>query len=285
MSKYPRLTANEAAALIRDGETVGFSGFTPAGAAKAIPRAIAARARAEHAEGRPFQIGVVTGASTGPSLDGELAKAEAIAWRTPYQSNKELREGINRGTIRFFDMHLSVLPQYVRYGFLGKFHWAIVEACDVTEDGGVVLSTSVGAAPTFLHSADRILIELNRYHPASLHGFHDIYEPADPPARREVPIYRVSDRIGSPMVKVDPSKIVGIVETNEPDETGGFDEPSAETRRIGENVAGFLASEIRRGTIPREFLPIQSGVGNIANAVLGRWDRTPIFPHSGCTRR
>jgi len=281
MSKYPRLTANEAAALIRDGETVGFSGFTPAGAAKAIPRAIAARARAEHAEGRPFQIGVVTGASTGPSLDGELAKAEAIAWRTPYQSNKELREGINRGTIRFFDMHLSVLPQYVRYGFLGKFHWAIVEACDVTEDGGVVLSTSVGAAPTFLHSADRILIELNRYHPASLHGFHDIYEPADPPARREVPIYRVSDRIGSPMVKVDPSKIVGIVETNEPDETGGFDEPSAETRRIGENVAGFLASEIRRGTIPREFLPIQSGVGNIANAVLGAMGSNPDIPAFG----
>jgi succinate CoA transferase len=281
MSKFARLTADEAAALVRDGETIGFSGFTPAGAAKAIPRAIAARARSEHAAGRPFQIGVVTGASTGPSLDGELAKAGAIGWRTPYQSNKDLREGINRGTIRFFDMHLSVLPQYVRYGFLGKFHWAIVEACDVTEDGGIVLSTSVGAAPTFLHSADRILIELNRYHPAALRGFHDIYEPADPPARREVPIYTVSDRIGEPLVRVDPAKIVGIVETNEPDETGGFDEPSAETRRIGENVASFLASEIRRGTIPKEFLPIQSGVGNIANAVLGAMGSNPEIPAFG----
>ena len=51
---YPRLTPKEAAELIQDGQTVGFSGFTPAGAAKAIPREVAAKAKAEHQAGRPF---------------------------------------------------------------------------------------------------------------------------------------------------------------------------------------------------------------------------------------
>ncbi|MGP8245409.1 MAG: acetyl-CoA hydrolase/transferase C-terminal domain-containing protein [Bryobacteraceae bacterium] len=116
---FPRLTAEEAAGRICHGQTVGFSGFTPAGAAKAIPQAIARRAEEEHAAGRKFQIGVLTGASTGPSLDGALAKAHAISFRTPYQSNADLRAEINRGGTRFVDMHLSMLPQMVRYGFLG----------------------------------------------------------------------------------------------------------------------------------------------------------------------
>ena len=146
---FPLLSAEEAAALIEHGQTVGFSGFTPAGAPKAIPLAIAERAIAEHQAGREFQIGVLTGASTGTSLDGALAKADAISFRTPYQSDPALRARINAGQTRFFDMHLSLMPQAVRYGFLGPVHWAVVEASDVTAGGGIVLTSSVGCAPTF----------------------------------------------------------------------------------------------------------------------------------------
>ncbi len=276
--KFPILTADEAAALIPHGSTVGFSGFTPAGAAKVIPTAIAARAQMEHEAGRPYQIGVITGASAGPSLDGALAKAKAISWRTPYQSDPNLRKSINAGETRFFDMHLSMLPQAVRYGFLGPIDFAVVEACDVTPDGGIVLSTSVGASPTFCRCAKKVLIEINRRHPAALRGIHDIYETEDPPHRREIPIYTVSDRIGSELVRVDPSKIVGIVETERDDEVGGFTEPDAVTNRIGHNVAEFLAAEIRAGRIPKSFLPIQSGVGNVANAVLGAMGAHPDIP-------
>jgi len=155
------LTADEAAALIRHEDTVGFSGFTPAGSPKAIPAALARRAQAEHAAGRPLQIGVLTGASTGPSLDGALARAEAIRFRTPYQSDGTLRKQINEGKVRFVDMHLSLLPQQVRYGFFGKVNWAVLEACDVTRGGGIVLTSAVGAAPTYASVADRILVELN----------------------------------------------------------------------------------------------------------------------------
>jgi acetyl-CoA hydrolase len=264
--------------LIHDGQTVGFSGFTPAGAAKAIPRAIAERAKAEHAAGRPFKIGVVTGASTGESLDGSLAAAQAVAWRTPYQSNATLRKSINAGETQFFDMHLSLLQQWVRYGFLGKVHMAVVEAADVTPDGEITLTTSVGAANTFLLHADKVLIEINSHHPTELYGFHDIFEPEDPPHRREIPLYSARQRCGEAVVRVDPSKIAGIVFTDESDEVGGFKDPDAVTRKIGENVADFLAAEIRANRIPQSFLPIQSGVGNIANAVLGAMGEHPEIP-------
>jgi propionyl-CoA:succinyl-CoA transferase len=265
---FSRLTAEEAAALIEHEQSVGFSGFTPAGAAKAIPAAIARRAEREHAAGRDFRIGVLTGASTGESLDGALAKANAISFRTPYQSDPNLRAQINAGTTRFVDMHLSLLPQTVRYGFLGPIQWAVVEACDVTAGGGIVLSTSVGAAPTYLSKAEKVLIELNHRHPPELLGMHDIYEPHDPPNRREIPIYRVADRIGAPLVTVPPSKIVGIVETDLADECRSFSAPTAVTERIGQNVAEFLVSDTRAGRIPKDFLPLQSGVGDTANCVL-----------------
>lgn len=275
---FPTLTAEEAARLIQHGQTIGFSGFTPAGAAKATPKAIAEVARQEQQKGRPFKINIITGASTGPSLDGELARANAVGWRTPYQSDPDLRKLINAGKAQFFDMHLSLVAQNVRYGFLGKLDFAVVEACDINADGEIVLTTSVGASPTFLSTAERVIIELNDAHPGALHGIHDIFEPLDPPHRREIPVYSASDRIGSPVVKIDPKKIVGIVRTSIPDETAPFKEPDETTRRIGENVADFLAREMHEGRIPKTFLPIQSGVGNIANAVLGAMGAHPDIP-------
>ncbi len=275
---FPILTAEEAAGFIDHGSTIGFSGFTAAGSPKAIPRAIAAKARGEHAAGRPFKVGVLTGASTGPSLDGALAEAEAISFRTPYQSSDTLRKQINCGQVKFVDMHLSMVPQIVRYGFLGPVHWAVVEACDVTAGGGVVLSTSVGTTNTYLRLAGRVLIELNSKHPASLLGVHDIFEPLDPPARQEIPVYAPADRIGSPICVIDTKKIAGVVLTHEPDEGGRFDEPTPVTEQIGENVAEFLVSEMRASRIPSGFLPLQSGVGNIANAVLGALGRNRHIP-------
>jgi acetyl-CoA hydrolase len=134
---------------------VGFSGFTCAGAPKAVPLALAERARAEHLAGREFRIGVIAGASTGPSLDGALAQADAISFRTSYQSEPALRALINDGKVQFFDMHLSMMPQAIRCGHLGRLHFAVVEACDITDGGGIVLTNSVGASPTFCHTAAR----------------------------------------------------------------------------------------------------------------------------------
>ena len=275
---FPRLAAAEAAAQIQNGQTVAFSGFTPAGAAKEIPKAIAARASEMQNSGQAFRIGVITGASTGHALDGSLARANAILFRTPYQNDPDLRKSINEGRTKFYDMHLSQLPQVVRYGFLGPVQWAVIEASDVTASGEITLTSSVGAAPTFCGVADKILIELNRFLPEALRGFHDIYEPEDPPHRKPIPVLLPDDRIGVPIVKVDPKKIAGIVETNQPDEGGSFSAIAETTARIGANVAAFLASELERGRIPATFLPIQSGVGDTANSVLNAMGAHPKIP-------
>ena len=263
------MTAEEAAAFVHNDDNVGFSGFTPAGCPKVVPGAIARKAVEEHEKGNPFKIGMFTGASTGDKLDGELARANAIKFRTPYQSNKDLRNALNAHQAEYFDMHLSELAQDLRYGFLGKIDVAIVEAADVTEDGEIVPTCGVGILPTICRMADRIIVELNDKHPKEIRGMHDIYEPADPPYRREIPVFTPSDRIGLPYVKVDPAKIVGVVKTSEPNEGKPFAPLDDVTLAIGKNVADFLVSEIRAGRLPKEFVPVQSGVGNVANAVLG----------------
>ncbi len=275
---YKMMTADEAAALVSNGDVVGFSGFTPAGAPKVVPEAIARRAEAEHAAGREFKIGMYTGASTGDMLDGALARANAILFRTPYQSSKDLRARINAQEAHYFDMHLSHEAQELRYGFLPKPKFAIVEACDLTADGEIVPTSGVGILPTICRLADQIIVELNTTTPKELRGIHDIYEPLDPPMRKAIPVYSVSDRCGDVCVKVDPKKIVAVVESNIPNGSGKFAPMDDVTAKIGENVAHFLAAEIKAGRIPASFLPIQSGVGNIANAVLASLGENPDIP-------
>lgn len=277
-NKFPFLSAAEAASFIQNGDTIGASGFTTAGAVKAVPLALADRARTLHAQGAEFAVGLLTGASTGPALDGALAGADAVLFRTPYQSDPTLREKINSGRTRFFDLHLSMLPQAIRYGFFGDIDWAIIEACDITPSGEIVLTNSVGISPTIAQRAKRVIIELNRFHPQGLRGFHDIYEPNDPPHRREIPIYTPRDRIGSPTVSIDPNRIAGIVEVEIPDEPMHFKPSDALTQTIGNHLAEFLVREMKIGRLPAEFLPVQVGVGNVCNGVIASLASNPEIP-------
>jgi len=272
-----RITAAEAASLINNNDNVGFSGFTHAGCPKAVPLEIAKRAETEHAEGRDFKIGIFTGASTGDNIDGALSRAKAIKFRTPYQTNKDIRNAINEGEINYFDIHLSTLSQDLRYGFYGNVDVAIIEASDITEDGKIIPSSGVGIAPTIAQMARLVIVELNSWHPKELRGIHDIYDFQDPPHRKEIPLTNVRSRIGKDYIQADPAKIV-IVETNVPNDGGCFSPVDEITSKIGENAAAFLVAEMKRGTIPQSFLPIQSGVGNIANAVLSAMGNNKEIP-------
>ena len=241
---FPFITAEQAAELVNNGDNVGFSGFTAAGTPKFVAPAIAAKAKKEHEAGRPFKINVFTGASTNDYIDGELARADAVNFRTPYQSCKDTRARLNAHEINYCDMHLSQLAQNLRYGFFGKMDMVVIEAGDVTDDGEILLGPGVGNIPSLAHLADKIVIELNEHIPAEIRGLHDIYMPLDPPYRREIPIYKPSDRIGSPVLKVDPSKIVGIVKTYNTDKVHGFSPIDETTMRIGANVCKFLIGEL-----------------------------------------
>ncbi|RIK87655.1 MAG: acetyl-CoA hydrolase [Planctomycetota bacterium] len=249
---FPRLSAEEAAAMMFDGATVAFSGFTPAGAAKAVPRALAAQARRYASAGQPISYRVLTSASTG---------ARIVEQR-----------------LEFVDMHLSDLPGMVESGFLGKLDYAVIEAVDVVRDGRVYLSTSVGASPNFLRRAEKVIIEVNHYHSSRLVEMHDIGLLPKPPHHASIPLERPLDRFGTPFVAVDPGKIVGIVEVNEPDEMPPYRAVDSISERIAGHIASFLANEMRADRVPADFLPVQAGVGNIVNSVMARLGRCEEIP-------
>jgi acetyl-CoA hydrolase len=276
--RLPKLTAEEAAALIHNGATIGFSGFTPAGAAKAVPRALAAKAKALHEKGEEFQVRVMTGASTGGALDEALAAADAISWRAPYQSSKALRSRINKQEAEFVDMHLSHVPQMVEFGFFGQIDFAVVEAVDVYGDGRIFLSTSIGASPTYLKHAKKVIVEINRYHNPRVMEMHDIKILPPPPKRAPIPIDHPLDKIGTPFMQIDPSKIIGVVETNESDGVSPFDESDEVSEKIAGHIIKFMLDELKLGRIPPDFLPLQSGVGNVANAVMAGLGKNKDVP-------
>jgi acetyl-CoA hydrolase len=275
---FPNLTPEEAAARIFDGATVAFSGFTNAGAAKVLPRALAERARSEHESGRPYRLRVMTGASCSASIDDPLAQVDAISWRAPYQSASKLRKQINTQEVEYVDMHLSQVSEMVLAGFHGKIDFAVIEATEVTPDGRVYLTTSVGASPAYLKCADRVLIEINHYHSARLREMTDITILPAPPNRVVLPLHDPLTKVGYPYAEVDPRRIVGIVESNEPDSIGAFTPPDERSGKIAGHVMKFLAEELRNGQIPPEFLPLQAGVGNIANGVMSALGESEDIP-------
>jgi succinyl-CoA:acetate CoA-transferase len=271
------MSAEEAAALVRHGANVGMSGFTGAGYPKAVPQALARRIEDLNKHGTRFNIGLWTGASTAPELDGALAKVDGIDLRLPYQSDPTCRQRINAGQMHYVDIHLSHVAQFVWFGFLGHLDVAVVEVAGITPDGRLIPSSSVGNNKTWLDLADAVILEVNEWQPLALEGMHDIYYGTDrPPNRRPIPLVRPNDRIGEPYLRCDPNKVIAVVVTNRPDRNTAFTPPDEVSRRIAGHIIEFLQHEVRRGRLPNELLPLQSGVGNIANAVLAGLNEGPF---------
>lgn len=264
--------------MIKHGDTIGLSGFTASGTPKVVTVALAERAKALHEKGEEFKVNLFTGASTNDHVDGELSRADAVGIRVPYQGHKDSRNLANANKMHYSDLHLSHLSQDMRYGFYGDVDVAIIEATEMSPNGEVILGAGLGMTPTVAQMAKKVIIEYSSYYHNSFRGFHDNYIPADPPHRREIPIYKPSDRIGSPILKIDPKKIIGVVPSNASESIAPFTAPDELTSKIGENICNFLASELKAGRLPKEFLPIQSGVGNVANAVLYGLGEHPEIP-------
>lgn len=265
-----RITSAQAAAeQIAPGDNVGISGFTGAGYPKALPLALAARMRAAHERGEDFRIGLWSGASTAPDADGVLAEAHGIATRLPYNSDPLLRGEINAGEVDYIDAHLSHSAQQMWFGFYGPLDIAVVEVTAILPGGLLVPSSSVGNNKTWLDQAQRVILEVNAWQPRELEGFHDIYYgTALPPERRPLPLTEPMQRIGEPYLRVDPDKVVAVVETDSPDRNSPFAAPDDTSEAIAAHLLDFLRHEVAVGRMPVQLLPLQSGVGNTANAVL-----------------
>jgi len=259
------VSAEKAAAVIKPGMNVATSGFTPAGYPKAVPLALAEIIKKKH-----FQINLWTGASVGKELDGALAAVDGINRRLPYQTNNEVRKSLNSGGIKYCDLHLSHTAQMSRYGFLGgKVDVAIIEACAITEEGHIIPTTSMGNSASFVQSADIVIVEINTSQPLALEGMHDSYVPLDPPHRQPILISKVDDRIGTPYIPCGFDKITYIVPCDIPDDVRDLAPIDDDARAMSAHFIEFLKSDIKAGRIPAGLLPLQSGVGSVANAVMG----------------
>jgi succinyl-CoA:acetate CoA-transferase len=271
------MTAEQAAALISSGDNVGMSGFTGSGYPKAVPLALAKRIEEANNAGEKFRIGVWTGASTAPELDGALAKVDGVEMRLPYQSDPTCRKRINAGEMEYIDIHLSHVAQFVWFGFLGKLNIAVVEVAGILEDGRLIPSSSIGNNKTWLEQADKVILEVNSWQDSRLEGMHDIYYGTNlPPNRQPIPMVHPHDRIGDPYLHCDPDKVIAIIETYSPDRNSDFSAPDEKSRLIAGHILEFLEHEVKRGRLPKNLLPLQSGVGNIANAVMAGLNHGPF---------
>jgi succinyl-CoA:acetate CoA-transferase len=271
------MSADDAAALIHNGDNIGFSGFTGAGYPKAVPGALANRIKAAHARGDEFRVGVYTGASTAPELDGALAETGGISFRAPYQSDPIMRNMINKGVSEYSDMHLSHSAIWMRQGFLGHLNVAVIEVTAIKEDGTAIPSSSIGNNNVYLDTADKIILEVNEWQSLELEGMHDVYYgTALPPNRLPIPLTKAADRIGQTTMQIDFDRVIAVVESNAEDRNTPFKPLDADSRAIAGHLIDFLGGEVTAGRMPENLLPLQSGVGNIANAVLAGLLESPF---------
>ena len=257
------VSAEEVANWIKPGMTIACSGFTASAYPKAVPLALAERMKKD-----PFQVNIWTGASTGPELDDALAAVHGIKGRLPYQTDKNLRDDINNGIVDYLDLHLSESAQLSRVGYLGKIDVALVEACAITEEGNLIPTTSLGNAASYVQSADIVIVEINTTQPVELEGMHDVYIPLDPPNRLPIPIVKANDRIGTTYIPCTPDKIKFIVPCDIKDHTRDLTPIDENSKKMAAYTLELLHAEIKAGRMPKNLLPLQSGVGNVANAVL-----------------
>ncbi|MCL2782576.1 MAG: acetyl-CoA hydrolase/transferase family protein [Propionibacteriaceae bacterium] len=263
-------SAQAAAQMIMHGDKIGVSGFTGSGYPKALPAALAQRIDDAHQRGEQFTISLFTGASTAPDCDGVLAGVDGVAFRTPYQSDPQMRGKINDATSYYADVHLSHLHNQIAYGYFGKLDWAIIEVAAITADGQLIPSSAVGLNRTFLEHASRIIIEVNSWQSEELFGLHDIYYGTEtmPPNRQPIPLTHPGDIIGQPTLNVDINKVAAVVEVCQHDRNAPFKPLDDDSKAIAGYLLDFLNYEVKAKRLPAQLPPLQSGVGNIANAVL-----------------
>ncbi|MEA3464775.1 MAG: acetyl-CoA hydrolase/transferase C-terminal domain-containing protein [Thermodesulfobacteriota bacterium] len=263
----------------KDGMNVGMSGFTPVGYPKVVPVALCDHVEKNNLQGK-MKLNLFIGASIGAEVEDRMASLDMIDRRWPYQTGKELGKSINSGGIRMGDKHLSMFAQDLKYGFYtkddgGGLDLAVIEASAITEDGNIILSGAIGAANDVIDIADKIIIEINTGLP-SFEGMHDIYMTDLPPYRKIIPITDSKQRIGTPWVPTDTSKIVAIVESKMPDNGRSLRGTDPVAQSIADNIVDFFSAEVAAGRLPKNLLPLQSGVGSIANAVVGGLTSSPF---------
>ncbi len=270
-------TPEQCIEFFKPGMNIGWSGFTPAGYPKAVPIALADHVEKNNLQGTT-KYNLFVGASAGAETENRWAQLDMIDRRWPYQTGKDIAKGINTGKIRMGDKHLGHFAQDLGYGFYtenGRIDVAIIEVSAITEDGKIALTSSCGLVPELVTVADKIILEVNTGQP-SFEGLHDILMQEKPPARQPLLITAADTRIGTPYIPIDTDRVVAIVESKHRDKGRAFSDMDDTSEAIAGHIMDFFGHEVKKGRLPENLLPLQSGVGSIANAVVGGLAKGPF---------
>jgi acyl-CoA hydrolase len=261
----------EAVKQVTDHCRIAISGFTKSGEPKGFLPALARY----FSENLPkARIALFSGASLSEEVENPIARY--IGKRGPYMSSTASRKLIHSGEMEFTDVHLSAFARNLIYGFYGEIDLAVVEVSRVRPDGSVILSSSVGISAEALSMAKKIILEVNTSIP-DFTGFHDIVVPAvHPHIGWPIPIVNVNDKVGTPYVEIDKNKVVAIIESRLPDYPVSFKSTQEIDRKIAENVIDVLLQARKWFSWGKRLPPIQSGVGNVANAIVGELYKSPF---------
>jgi len=257
------MTADEAAALIENGMIVGASGFTKGGDTKVVLKALANRAKNEE-----LKVTLLTGASLGHGTDADLAESGVLHKRLPFQVDTVLRKNINAGNVLFIDLHLGESAESI-VNETFKIDVAVLEVTEILEDGSIIPTTSIGNNVEIAKSADKIILEINTAIPTAIRGVHDIYTVEEYGKRTPINITSCDSKIGIDHIKIDPSKIAAIVFHDITDMPGDIAPADADTTAIAQNIVKFFEKEVAEGRLTKSLMPLQCGIGKVANAVLG----------------
>jgi succinyl-CoA:acetate CoA-transferase len=77
------------------------------------------------------------------------------------------------------------------------------------------------------------------------------------------------DRIGTSHVSFDPSKLIGVVETDRRDQTYEFRDATRSEQAIATNLQAFLETEVRSSPLFSDTVHFQVGVGSLGNTLMG----------------
>lgn len=267
------VSADEAAALIPDEATL-FSGGVGAGP-KELPTALA------HGD-RDLSLSIVSSADAGFLTDTQLVASDGVDFRYPFAVWPDHRAAANAGDLSFVDGHLSSIGRTIQqdvfspeFGFDGPTV-AVVEAAAVENDR-FVPTTAIGAVPTFVEHADRVIVEVNEAVPLAVGEFHDVYRPGTPP-REPIPISDPGDRVGDRYVEL-PREPDAVVRSEQPPMPYPFRDLTADEGAIADTTVDFLEREVERNPAFEDRLTIEVGVGTLGNEIMRRLD---TLAASGC---
>lgn len=265
------ISAEDAANLIQDHDVIGSSGFTKAGDSKAVLPALAKRAL-----DTPISVTLITGASLGHTTDADLSQNKVLYKRMPFQADATLRKAINNHEVLYIDQHLSETAELLHNQHLPKLNLAILEAAGIDQNGNLIPTTSIGNSATFAALATHIIIEINRTVPLAIGGIHDVFVPKEYPHKEVIGITAVQTRIGNDYITIDPKKVIGIVFTETPDSPAQLTAPDIKTTAIAGYLMDFFQQEVASGRLTKSLLPLQAGIGKVANAVLSGFVNSPF---------